>query len=71
MFDHKCKQAIRPRTEIPQGTSGAAGLLVAYMDVAYLRAAQAYELISNPTGTSTIFGVFHDISISLSVDDGF
>jgi hypothetical protein len=26
--------------------------------VAYLRAAQAYMLISMPTGTSTIFGVF-------------
>jgi len=25
---------------------------------AYLRAAQAYMLISMPTGTSTIFGVF-------------
>jgi hypothetical protein len=28
---------------------------------AYLRAAQAYMLISMPTGNSTIFGVFHDI----------
>jgi hypothetical protein len=27
-------------------------------DAAYLRAAQAYMLISMPTGTSTIFGVF-------------
>src|ERR1043166_3808862 len=27
----------------------------------YLRAAQAYMLISMPTGTSTIFGVFQDI----------
>ncbi len=30
--------------------------------VAYLRAAQAYMLISMPTGTSTIFGVFQAIS---------
>jgi hypothetical protein len=27
----------------------------------YLRAAHAYMLISMPTGTSTIFGVFHVI----------
>jgi hypothetical protein len=27
----------------------------------YFRAAQAYMLISIPTGTSTIFGVFHAI----------
>ena len=30
----------------------------------YLRAAQAYMLISMPTGTSTIFGVFQDIWVS-------
>jgi hypothetical protein len=34
--------------------------------VAYLRAAQAYMLISMPTGTSTIFGVFQDITVSFS-----
>ena len=33
---------------------------------AYLRAAQAYMLISMPTGTSTIFGVFQDITVSFS-----
>ena len=33
---------------------------------AYLRAAQAYMLISMPTGTSTIFGVFQAIWLSLS-----
>src|SRR4051812_40057451 len=33
---------------------------------AYLRAAQAYMLISMPTGTSTIFGVFQDISFSFT-----
>jgi hypothetical protein len=32
---------------------------------AYLRAAQAYMLISMPTGTSTIFGVFQAISALL------
>jgi hypothetical protein len=32
---------------------------------AYLRAAQAYMLISMPTGTSTIFGVFQAIWLSL------
>ena len=33
-------------------------------DVVYLRAAQAYMLISMPTGTSTIFGVFQVIRVS-------
>ena len=33
---------------------------------AYLRAAQAYMLISMPTGTSTIFGAFQAISDLLS-----
>jgi len=32
---------------------------------AYLRAAQAYMLISMPTGTSTIFGAFQAIWLSL------
>jgi hypothetical protein len=31
----------------------------------YLRAAQAYMLISMPTGTSTIFGAFQAIWFSL------
>jgi hypothetical protein len=31
------------------------------IDAAYLRAAHAYMLISMPTGTSTIFGVFQAI----------
>jgi hypothetical protein len=30
----------------------------------YLRAAQAYMLISMPTGTSTIFGVFQAMTVS-------
>jgi hypothetical protein len=34
---------------------------------AYLRAAQAYMLISMPTGTSMIFGVFQDIFSSFSI----
>jgi hypothetical protein len=33
-------------------------------DAVYLRAAQAYMLISMPTGTSTILGVFQVISSS-------
>jgi hypothetical protein len=33
-------------------------------DTVYLRAAQAYMLISMPTGTSTIFGVFQVIPSS-------
>jgi hypothetical protein len=36
----------------------------------YLRAAQAYMLISMPTGTSTIFGVFQAISAFLPEQDG-
>jgi hypothetical protein len=34
------------------------------LDAVYLRAAQAYMLISMPTGTSTIFGVFQVIPSS-------
>jgi hypothetical protein len=34
------------------------------LDAVYLRAAQAYMLISMPTGTSTIFGVFQVIQSS-------
>ena len=34
------------------------------LDAFYLRAAQAYMLISMPTGTSTIFGVFQLIRVS-------
>jgi hypothetical protein len=34
---------------------------------AYLRAAQAYMLISMPTGTSTIFGAFQAILALLQV----
>src|SRR6202035_2054208 len=37
---------------------------------AYLRAAQAYMLISMPTGSSTIFGVFQVISALLLEPDG-
>ena len=33
------------------------------LDAVYLRAAQAYMLISMPTGTSTIFGVFQVIRV--------
>jgi len=35
-------------------------------DAFYLRAAQAYMLISMPTGTSTIFGVLQAIQASIS-----
>lgn len=37
-------------------------------NAAYLRAAQAYMLISMPTGTSTIFGVFQAIVVSLPIE---
>jgi hypothetical protein len=36
---------------------------------AYLRAAHAYMLISMPTGTSTIFGVFQAILALLAEPD--
>jgi len=36
-------------------------------DAAYLRAAQAYMLISMPTGTSTILGVFQLIPSSQEI----
>jgi len=42
--------------------AAGAGQIVSNAD--YLRAAQAYMLISMPTGTSTIFGVFQVIPIS-------
>src|ERR1700687_5139226 len=35
-----------------------------HLDAVYLRTAQAYMLISMPTGTSTIFGVFQAIRVS-------
>jgi hypothetical protein len=37
---------------------------------AYLRAAQAYMLISMPTGTSTIFGAFQAILALLRGETG-
>src|SRR5258708_20298697 len=40
---------------------GASGTGQVVTKFAYLRAAQAYMLISIPTGTSTIFGVFQAI----------
>jgi hypothetical protein len=40
---------------------GAPGTGQVVTKFAYLRAAQAYMLISMPTGTSTIFGVFQVI----------
>jgi hypothetical protein len=38
------------------------------IDTRYLRAAQAYMLISMPTDTSTIFGVFQVIRLSQEFD---
>jgi hypothetical protein len=40
-------------------------------DAVYLRAAQAYMLISMPTGTSTILGAFQVISFSQVVSSRF
>jgi hypothetical protein len=48
-----------PRLDAELATSRAGRF-----DVAYLRAAQAYMLISMPTDTSTILGVFQVISFS-------
>jgi hypothetical protein len=51
-----------PRLDAASCTSRAGCLALLVSD--YLRAAQAYMLISMPTGTSTIFGVFQAISFS-------
>jgi hypothetical protein len=45
-----------------QEVASEAGQIVSTL--VYLRAAQAYMLISMPTGTSTIFGVFQVIGVS-------
>jgi hypothetical protein len=42
-------------------TSGSPPSKTQNLDYAYLRAAQAYMLISMPTDTSAIFGVFQAI----------
>jgi hypothetical protein len=47
-------------------TTGATSVEMRSCRNFYLRAAQAYMLISMPTGTSTIFGVFQAISDLLS-----
>jgi hypothetical protein len=55
----------RPQNAAARGKQSFPGTgQVASMRV-YLRAAQAYMLISMPTGTSTIFGVFQAIRASL------
>jgi hypothetical protein len=46
------QERVNPRSTLVKDEADAA---------AYLRAAQAYMLISMPTGTSTIFGVFQAI----------
>jgi hypothetical protein len=48
-----------PAAPAPRTTTQSAGQVATKF--AYLRAAQAYMLISIPTGTSTIFGVFQAI----------
>ncbi|MGY3507022.1 hypothetical protein ACVW16_000184 [Bradyrhizobium sp. USDA 4474] len=50
--DEKCREALGPGRP---------------MQIAYLRAAQAYMLISMPTGTSTIFGAFQATVNSLGL----
>jgi hypothetical protein len=52
----------------PAGGGLRTGQIV-MLSICYLRAAQAYMLISMPTCTSTIFGVFQLISVSRD-DDG-
>jgi hypothetical protein len=56
------------------GAQRSAAACVRFVDksassTAYLRAAQAYMLISMPTGTSTIFGVFQAILALLQQRD--
>jgi hypothetical protein len=62
--------ALRPRIGNVAARCGPPPLKCRAIAGAYLRAAQAYMLISMPTGTSTIFGVFQDIfSLLLERDD--
>jgi hypothetical protein len=51
------KSARREAKDLPRGRADRS-------DTVYLRAAQAYMLISMPTGTSAIFGVFQVIRVS-------
>jgi hypothetical protein len=53
-------QSLHARAESVSGPEVHLRQNVSYA-TAYLRAAQAYMLISMPTGTSTIFGVFQAI----------
>jgi hypothetical protein len=55
------KSDILNRTSATARSSRAALSRADRFDAVYLRAAQAYMLISMPTGTSTIFGVFQVI----------
>jgi hypothetical protein len=50
---------------LPRLEAAAAKSRADHLDKLYLRAAQAYMLISMPTGTSTIFGVFQVIGVSI------
>src|SRR5436305_6746629 len=62
-------RSVPPRETSPQGAVHLRRNALAIAG-AYLRAAQAYMLISMPTGTSTIFGVFQAISsLLLEWDD--
>jgi len=63
--------ALRSRVENVAARYGPPPSKCSAIAGAYLRAAQAYMLISMPTGTSTIFGVFQDISILLLERDDF
>jgi hypothetical protein len=58
MFGSRCQDACHGSTQELPIEPGRR------FDAVYLRAAQAYILISMPTGTSTIFGVFQVIPSS-------
>jgi len=65
LADSKASKADTGATTLPRlGTSHACKSTCVEreaIETAYLRAAHAYILISMPTGTSTIFGVFQAI----------
>jgi hypothetical protein len=74
-FNTQTHNTVRRTLRNPlMGTQRSAAACVRSVEVsvspsAYLRAAQAYMLISMPTGTSTIFGVFQAILALLQKRD--
>jgi hypothetical protein len=62
LISAECCEALGMTPATARNRIDRAGQIVS--NALYLRAAQAYMLISMPTGTSTIFGVFQVIAFS-------